>query len=43
MVRYTIASPTAGQTLFEALTVEGMGPGSELQFRIKLKEDIVVD
>jgi hypothetical protein len=25
--------------LFEALTVEGMGPGSELQFRIKLKED----
>jgi hypothetical protein len=25
--------------LFEALTVEGMGPGSDLQFRIKLKED----
>lgn len=43
MVRYTIASPTAGQMLFEALTVEGMGTGSELQFRIKLKEDGVVD
>ena len=43
MVRYTIASPTAGQMLFEALTVEGMGPGSELQFRIKLKEDGVQD
>lgn len=39
MVRFTIASPAAGQMLFEALTVEGMGPGSELQFRIKLKED----